>query len=304
MNDDDRTASLITPAVLARMKTQTTASPAVWLDHLAADAGQLPVMRLAELRRALTAQAELRDAGALAEQAGALDTALQQMDFGLLQARGWWARATGRGRDAGAEFTRQFEHAGQAAMRLEAQMAALQKNHQSRAAAMERGLVEMELEGRSLAQTVEQGGKWLQDMRAQLQRGADAATDAAARQQVQEDTARCDILVARLTALRGVGEAADLARRQAQDAWARRVALLPALPALTKALAHWRDQLAGLSAADGAGAALERPLKAHRQLGDQVRQLADQCTPLLAQNAALAGSLQALGLQLQAAGQE
>ena len=49
MEDFDRTASLMTPAKLAESRPKVAASPAAWLDQMAADAGHQHVRRLAEL---------------------------------------------------------------------------------------------------------------------------------------------------------------------------------------------------------------------------------------------------------------
>ena len=50
-DEQDRTASLMTPAKLAQFKPKPAASPAAWLDQMAADAGAINMLRLSELRR-------------------------------------------------------------------------------------------------------------------------------------------------------------------------------------------------------------------------------------------------------------
>ena len=73
-SDDDRTASLMTPAKLAQLKVRPTpaTSPAAWLDQLAADAGSGHVRRLLDLRQQLEAQLRERDWRALAQACAAL----------------------------------------------------------------------------------------------------------------------------------------------------------------------------------------------------------------------------------------
>src|SRR5574340_623904 len=108
MDDSDRTASLMTPSKLAQIKPRSAASPAAWLNQMAADAGHLHVRRLGELRKELQAQALLRDVSPAMSELARLGEALPRLDFGLLQSRGWWSRATGKSRGAGAEFAAQF----------------------------------------------------------------------------------------------------------------------------------------------------------------------------------------------------
>jgi hypothetical protein len=105
MADHDRTASLMTPATLAAQGAPSAAvSPAAWLNQMAADAGYAHVRRLGELREEMQKQAGLRDFSPVTAELTRLAEALPQLDFGLLQARGWWARTTGKSRTAGAEF--------------------------------------------------------------------------------------------------------------------------------------------------------------------------------------------------------
>ena len=118
MADNDRTASLMTPSKLAQVKPRGPVSPAAWLDQMAADAGHQHVRRLAELCKDLQAQAQRRDISPLILELERLGEALPRLDFGLLQPRGWWARATGKGRTAGTEFAGQFEQIAQVAQGL------------------------------------------------------------------------------------------------------------------------------------------------------------------------------------------
>lgn len=49
MFEPDGTASLMSPAKLAQMKPKAAATPAAWLNQMAADEGHLHVRRIAEL---------------------------------------------------------------------------------------------------------------------------------------------------------------------------------------------------------------------------------------------------------------
>jgi hypothetical protein len=148
----------------------------------------------------------------------ALQTVQQQLDFSLLQTRGWWARTTGKARSAGAEFAAQVEQITEATRALGTLASLLQKSQPGESAVTERTLVDMEVEYRALDQLVEQGAKWLQDMRTQLQqRHAAAAADPAAQQQVREDAARCEILVTRLKALRAISAMARATLNQTRE---------------------------------------------------------------------------------------
>src|SRR3954462_9731563 len=104
MPDSDRTASLMTPAKLAQVRPKAPVSPAAWLDQMASDAGHAHVRRIADLQEDLRVHAQGQDFSSVAGELAALAQALPQLDFGLLQPQGWWARATGKGRSAGAEF--------------------------------------------------------------------------------------------------------------------------------------------------------------------------------------------------------
>ena len=66
MDDPDRTASLMTPAKLAQAAPRAPASPAAWLDQMAAEAGHHHVRRAAELRCDLAAQGLGREVSPLA----------------------------------------------------------------------------------------------------------------------------------------------------------------------------------------------------------------------------------------------
>jgi hypothetical protein len=305
MDDLDRTASLMTPAKLAQVRPKGPASPAAWLDQMAADAGHAHVRRLAELRKELQAQAMRRDCSPLTAGLTRLGEALPRLDFGLLRSRGWWARTTGKSRSAGVEFASVFEQADEAALALAAQTQDLVKKQQDRVAAGDRALVELEVEFRALDTIIGQGARWLQDMRAQLKARQAQAADEPGRKQIKDDAARCEILVARLKALRGVTSAAQHSHQQAQGAAARGAAVLQTLQrALTADVKSWRARLSLLAAAagdsDSPALNLEEPQENHRALQLCVKQILADCAQLQAQEKLLADSLAALGEQLEA----
>src|SRR4051812_47130667 len=102
-DDEDRTASLLTPAKLAQLASRPKApvNPADWLDKMAADAGQAHVRRLAELRADLQLQATKRDFEPLAADLEAVAASLPQLDFGLLQQKsGLLSRLSGKAKSA------------------------------------------------------------------------------------------------------------------------------------------------------------------------------------------------------------
>jgi hypothetical protein len=143
-------------------------------------------------------------------------------------------------------------------------------------------------------------------MRNQLKVRQAAENDEAAQRQIQDDETRCELLVARLKALRALSSAAQQVHQQAQATAARRAALVQMLQqALASDLKDWRSGVSTLaSAADGgatSGLNLENPMESHRDLQLCVKQAIADCGQLQAHEAALAEALAALGEQLQAA---
>lgn len=307
MADYDRTASLMTPATLAAQRApMAAASPAAWLNQMAADAGYAHVRRLGELREEMQKQAGLRDFSPVTAELTRLAEALPQLDFGLLQARGWWARTTGKSRTAGAEFAAQFERIEEVAQGLAKQVQALQKKLQAQGTAGELSLVELEVEYRAIEKILNQGARWLQDMRTQLKARKAAPHDGQADKEIRDDAARCEILVDRLKALRAVASAAQAAYQQAQAASARRLALLRLLQqALASDVTVWQSRLSALAGSAGdkgsPALSLEAPMESHRELQLCVKQAIADCGQLQAQEKALAESLDVLGVQTEAA---
>lgn len=305
-HDADRTASLMTPSKLAQARPRAAVSPSAWLDQMASDAGRPHVLRLAELQQDLQAQALQRDYAPLAAQLQNLASALPRLDFSLLQARGWWARTTGKSKSAGAEFTNQFEQISECNKAVAVQTAVLHKRQGGEASATDRSLVEFDVEYQALCKIVEQGAKWLSDMRTQLKARHASAADAQALQQIRDDAARCEILVARLKALRAVSNAALEVQQLARATAARRLALLQMLQqSLAPDIKAWNVRLSGLAAAagdaDSPALGVEGPMETHRELQERVTQASADCTRLRTEEEALAASLAALATLLQAA---
>jgi hypothetical protein len=308
--NSDQTASLMTPAKLkqaAERRASASVTPAAYLDQMAADAGHQQLHRLGELAAVLQVHSAARLAHTPEAALGALEQALSQVDFGLLQSRGWWARTTGKSRSAGEQFAAQFEQVEQRARTLGAQVQTLADRQQADGAATERALVELEVEFHALEKIVEQGARWLQDMRTQLKARHAAASDPVVAQQVKDDAARCEILVARLKVLRAAATAAQQAHRQAQAAAAQRSALLAMLrQAVTSEVRAWHQRLAPLASmadADNAPAlSMEGPQEAHRELLLCIRQAAAHSAALVEQEAQLSTQLGAVADQIRAAG--
>jgi hypothetical protein len=297
MDDDiDRTASLMTPAQLARVKSaaQPPASPAAFLDRMAADVGVAHVARLSELGVDLSARAAASPAAAFQPPLERLAQALPQLDFGLLaQHKGWWAGLTGKSRTAGAGFAAQFGRIEQAADALVREAASVQQQQQPHARASDRTLLEFDVEYKALDKVIDQGARWLQDLRK-------------APQQTQEDAARCEILAARLKALRAAAGASQQVHQQARATAERRAALLQAMQQLvTRDLKAWRENVSALAAAAEGRAGrldIEEPRQAQAALQQRLAQLLADCGQLRTAEAALVQNLAAMAEQLQAAG--
>lgn len=289
--EHDRTASLMTPAKLAQAsRSKAPVAPSVWLDRMAADAGHLHAQRLAELAQVLQTHAGARQHGTVLANMEQLLEAMPQLQFEQLRSRGWWARTTGKGKSAGTQFAAVFEPLDLAATGLSAKVEALGKGAQPEAAATDRALVEFDVEYRALEKVVDQGARWLQDMQSQLKARQAAGADATAHQQIRDDAARCEILVARLKMLRDATGHAQQSHRQALAVAARRQAVLGQVQACK--LKEWRASLSALSimVADGSArpsqldaseaaqvslqASLAEAVAGLRQLMDEERTLA------------------------------
>lgn len=306
---DDRTASLMTPAKLAqlKMRPQPAASPAAWLDQLAADAGSGHARRLVDLRRQLETQVQERDYQALRSALRAWYEDLEKLDFDLLQPKGWLARTLGRAKEEAAGFGAGHRRIVRGGEELAQEVKALQRRQQAQDGATERTLVEVDVEVRALEKIMEQGTRWLQDMRGQLKaRAAVQGSDAALQQQVREDTARCELLVGRLKQLRAAVAAAQRAVERCKKAAGRRDALLESLQQALDG--EWKGWLARLEpvaaeavASGSAGAGLRQARISHQELQQCVKQADKDCSQLQKREEALAAELAALQEPLQAA---
>ncbi len=306
MEDPDRTASLMTPAKLAQVKPKAPLNPAAWLDQMASDAGHQHVKRLGELVTELRAQAQRRDFQPVATDLARVAEALPQLDFGLLQSKGVLARFSGKNKSSGAEFARQFEKLEASVKSLAGQAKTLQARQGEQVSGTDLALLELEVEFRAIEKIIDQGARWLQDMRTQLKdRDTEAGADEALRAQVGEDAARCEILVARLKTLRTLSSAAQQAHQQAVAAAARRAGLVEVLQkALGSEVKNWRARLEPLAAAAGEGRtpalSLEVPMESHRDLQLGIKQAIADCGQLQAHEKALAESVEVLASHLQA----
>lgn len=308
MSDDDRTASLMTPARLAQLQVRprTAASPAAWLDQMAADAGAGHVRRLVDLRRQLETQLGGGATGATADALQALSGALEQLDYGQLQPRGWLARATGKGKEAAAGFVGQVERILRAGEDLGDELRAVKKQ-QAQAGAVDRTLVEVDVEVRALDKIMEQGARWLQDMRNQLKTREAEGGDAAVQQQIQDDGRRCDMLVARLKLLRAVTSAMQQAVDRCKALQARRATVAASLQRLVDGeWKAWQERVAPVAdqaqAGGFAGEGLERAQHAQQQLQAGLQQVLQDCAAVQSQEQAAAAELDAVQGPLQAAG--
>jgi hypothetical protein len=304
MPETDRTASLMTPAKLAQAGPTVAASSAAWLDQMALDVGHAQVRRIAQLQEDLRAHAQAQDFSGVAGELARVGQALPQLDFGLLQARGWWARVRGQGRGGASDFVAQFRRSEEAVDALAAQNQLLRKRQLPQAAA-DRALLELDVESHALDQIIDQGSRWLHDMRSQLKARQSGAAGPAALRQLDDDTARCELLVARLKVLRAIASAAQQARQQAQGTAARRAALLKLLQhALDRDVKAWHREVSAVVAGVEEGSAaqdLEAPMASHRDLQLCIKQAVADCAQLQGDEQALADQIAALAGHLHAA---
>ena len=302
MAEADRTASLMSPSRLASMNPKAGVTPAAWLNQMAADAGHLHVRRIAELGEVLQEQATSPELAAVASQLRQLADALQQLDFSLLEPGGWWARTRGKSRSSGAEFAARFEQVAQSSGSLAALADAVRKEQQADAALSERAPAALQVEYQAIEEIIDQGSRWLQDMRTQLKLRQASAVEALAQQEVQEDAQRCDILVARLKALRLLCSTASQVHEQAGSAVARRMGLAQTLhQSLASDVKDWHGRVSVLAgsakAAKGRPLAVQPALGTHEELQASVAEAVAVCEQLLAQEQVLARSLVSLSTQ-------
>ncbi|RYY91671.1 MAG: hypothetical protein EOO24_30810 [Comamonadaceae bacterium] len=307
-DSEDRTASLMTPAKLAQLQTRpkAAASPAAWLDQMATDAGSGHVRRLADLRRRLEAQVREREYEPLRGALHAMYEDLKKLDYDMVQPKGWLSRTLGKGTRETTAFVAQYEHALRAGEDLAEEARALQRRQHAGDTAHERSLVEFDVEVRAIEKIMEQGARWLQDMRSQLKAREGEGNDASAQQRIREDTLRCELLVTRLKELRSTVSAAQQVAERCKAGAARRAAFLATVQqALDGDWTAWKGRLEPLSAELVAGSAAPEGLaaarEAHQQVQSCMKQAARDCMQLQKQEETLAGELAALDGPLQAA---
>lgn len=299
MDESDRTASLMSPAKLAQMKPRAAGTPAAWLTQMAADAGHMHVRRIGELGHSLGDQARLPGLAGFASRLEQFAGDLSDLDFSLLEPRGWWARTSGKSRSSGAEFATRFEGVEASASALATAAKSMRTDQQADSAQAERDLVELEVEYRAVEKIIDQGARWLQDMRNHIKVRQATATGSQAQRGVLEDSARCDILVDRLKLLRALCNScvpvAELARSNIQ----RRGALLLALQqAFASDVADWHRIISPVAAAAAEGRnsadGVQPLLDAHKDLQASVTKAIAGCEQVLAQEQEVARSLAAL----------
>ena len=311
MKDDaDRTASLMTPAKLAQVagKSRAPVSPAAWSDRMATDAGHAHVRRLGELRAALQVQCTQPDCAPLVARVEQLAAALPRLDIGLMQQKpGLFSRLGGKSRTAIAEFASQYDRIEDAMEKLSQLAKALQGRQREQAPATDRTLLEIEVEFRAIDKIIDQGARWLQDMRSQLKaREAQEGGDDA-RRQVADDAQRCELLNARLKNLRALSTATHKDHQQGLSTAARRAGLVQKVHGeLSARMQEWRMRLSPLANAAHSGEvpalSLEGPMDSHRDLQLCVKDVAGDGVRLQADEQAWARGLDLLGDPLKAAG--
>lgn len=307
MDDEDRTASLMTPAKLAQVKPRVPVAPTAWLHKMAADAGHQHVSRLAELRDELQAHALKRNLVPVAGNLARLSEALPQLDFGLLQQkRGLLARLSGKSKSNVSEFGRQYDRIDEAIETLQAQAKLLQSRQTDQASRTDITLLEFEVEFRALEKIIDSASRWLADMRTQLKSRGAQSHDEAARQELENDAERCQLLVARLKLLRALSTAAHELHQQAQAVASRRATLVKSLQGTVSMLIReWRGSVLPLASAAREGSlpplSLEGPMDSHRELQLGIKQAGADCAQMQAHEQELSDKLGALGAQLGAA---
>jgi len=306
---EDRTASLMTPAKLAKVAGSGSAAvgPSQFLDRMAADVAHQHLHRLGELRLALQAhgQGELEQAEQAASVLEQMRDALPQVDFAPLQERNWWADITGKSRTKGSAFASTFDRVDEVAQELGTAVAALQKRQLQRATAQDRTLVEFNVEYQALDKAIHQGSRWLQDMRNQVKARQAQAGSAGSEQQVRADEARCELLVERLKLLRAAAAASHGAYEEVLATAQRRSEFAQATGRVaTVHLQSWRSSLSAVASA-ASGGKVSQPLldeaqKAHDKLRRKLEALLADAGQLRTHEAALVAQLAAMGEQLAA----
>ena len=272
-DEAERTASLMTPARLAqlRMTPRATATPTAFLDQMATDAGSGHVRRLVDLRQQIEAQSRERSHAGAARALTTLAEQLEKVDFSLLQPKGLFARVTGKGKEQGGEFLAQHDRIAKAIDDLQDEARASQKHNGNQNTAVDKTLVEFDVEVRAIEKILDQGARWLQDMRSQLKQRQYSGPDAAQQKQIDEDNARCELLVKRLKDLGGARSAGQAVHDRIHLTAGKRTGAMQALQHLINSdLRAWQEKLKPVvDAATESGSAtegVEEAKTAHQEL--------------------------------------
>ena len=299
MDESDRTASLMSPARLAQMKPKPATTPAAWLTQMAADAGHMHVKRIGELGELLLASARLQGLAGFVNRLEQFAGDLSDLDFSLLEPRGWWARTSGKSRTSGAEFAARFAEVDTTALAVAVAAKALGAQQRAELAQVEGALVELDVEYRAVEKIIDQGARWLQDMRNQIKVRQAAASDPQAHRAVLEDSARCDILVDRLKLLRVLCNLCAPVAEQARSNVHRRGALLQTLQqSFASEIDDWHGMLSAVASAAAEGkspaGSIQLPLDMHNDLRKGVKAATAACEQMLAQEQELIRALTTL----------
>ncbi|HEY1226008.1 MAG TPA: hypothetical protein VGF26_01685 [Ramlibacter sp.] len=308
-SQEDRTASLMTPAKLAKVAAAGGAAvaPSQFLDRMAADVGHQHLQRLGELRVDMQAhgQGELDQAEQAAVVLEHMRDALPQIDFAPLQERNWWADFTGKSRSTGSAFAATFDKVDEVAQELGRTVATVQTRQAQRVTTQDRTLVEFSVEYQALDKAIHQGSRWLQDMRNQIKARQAQSVDAQAEQQVRADEARCELLVERLKRLRAAAAASQQVYEEVLATAQRRAEFAQATGRVaTVHLQSWRSSMSAVATAASGGKAaaplLEEAQKIHDKLRRKLDALLADAGQLRTHEAALVAQLDAMGEQLAA----
>jgi hypothetical protein len=212
----------------------------------------------------------------------------------------------GRGKAQGAGFVAQADRVERAGEDLGDEVRSLQKKQAAQASAAERTLVEIEVELRAIEKIMDQGARWLQDMRGQIKQREKQGGDAAAQKQIEEDNARCELLVARLKQLRAATTAGHELVDKSREAAGSRAALAASMQdVLETPWKSWQQQVTPLvEAATASGFAsegVERAREVQRKLLAVLRQAGEECGGVAEREQAFVQAVAALDGPLQAA---
>ncbi len=306
-DDSDRTASLMTPAKLAQLRLQTKPETGTaYLDQMASDAGSGHARRLVDLRQQLETLGRERSYASVATAVRSIRDQLPRLDFTLLQPKGWLSRATGKGREAASGFVIQHDRIAHAIDDLREELSELDRKHEAQTSLTDKTLAELDAEVAAIEKIIDQGSRWLQDMRGQLRLRQQKSPDAQAQSKIQEDTLRCELLVARIKELRAANSAAQHAREICETGARRRTAFFQSVrQALDEEGKTWRDTMKPLvaqAAQSGAAASgLDAAGKVHEALQIRMSQADRDCAQIRTHENELIEEIAALAKPLLAA---